>query len=153
MPQKQVKLSDVIKVLRRELGEARRDAKRLSDRDPLHLDVERAEIELQVSVERDKEAEGGISIKVASLGGKAARKDVQTHTMRLVLTPWTTTPDTKLSVNRPSKRKTPKRKTPKKSGKKKATANRSAQRPTTKKSTKKTNKKTTKSTKKTAARR
>ncbi|WNG34256.1 hypothetical protein F0U61_11905 [Archangium violaceum] len=76
-------LSDLIQQLRRELWTSIRTA----DNEALRFKVQSVEVELQVTVSRESEINGGIRFWVVNLGGKYTRTGEDVHTIKLKLLP------------------------------------------------------------------
>ncbi|MEU3605145.1 trypco2 family protein [Streptomyces sp. NPDC035033] len=77
-----IELADLLASLRSEIGRARLEAAGADVR----FRIDSIDLELQVSVEKSAEANASMKFWVVSLGGKAAAKNGQTHTLRMTLT-------------------------------------------------------------------
>jgi len=88
-----VGLSDALIALREELLKAQAEGQ--GNRRKLRFRIpEPIELEFQAAVTKDFEGNTGIKWWLVSLGGKASRGDVTTHTVRLKLSPVIHDPDT-----------------------------------------------------------
>lgn len=87
MAEARISLSDLVAELRQELALAQEKGKGLEPR----LVVEEAEIELQVEIQEDNDAEFGVKFWVFNAGMKERQSDVVTQKMRLKLKPTSKT--------------------------------------------------------------
>lgn len=78
-----VTLGELIMQLRRELDSAQDD----DPANPIRFEVGPIELETTLSVTRADKVNGGLVLKVLSLGGERARGDTNTTRVHLVLTP------------------------------------------------------------------
>lgn len=78
-----IPLSDLIHQLRRELWTSMLTA----DDEALRFKVQSVEVELQVTVSRESEINGGIRFRVVNLGGKYTKTGEDVHTIKLKLLP------------------------------------------------------------------
>ncbi|MFC9794315.1 trypco2 family protein [Streptomyces sp. NPDC057695] len=77
-----IELADLLASLRSEISRARLE----STNADVKFRIDSIDLELQVSVEKSADANAGVTFWVVSLGGKAAAKNAQTHTVRMTLT-------------------------------------------------------------------
>ncbi|MDX3387851.1 MULTISPECIES: trypco2 family protein [Streptomyces] len=78
----EIGLADALRALRRELAEAALEA----DGDSVRLHVEQVDLNLEVSVQRAREAGGGVRFWVVSADAKTSGATTVTHTVSLRLT-------------------------------------------------------------------
>ncbi|MCF6524259.1 trypco2 family protein [Streptomyces sp. JJ36] len=76
-----IELADLLRALRREIGRAQLDAAG----EDVRFRIDDVELELQVAVERTREADAGVRFWVVSLGGKGTKTSTDTHVVRLSL--------------------------------------------------------------------
>ncbi|MFE6787782.1 trypco2 family protein [Streptomyces sp. NPDC057680] len=76
-----IELADLLASLRSEISRARLE----STNADVKFRIDSIDLELQVTVERSAEANAGVKFWVVSLGGRAAGRNAQTHTVRLTL--------------------------------------------------------------------
>lgn len=79
-----IKLSELIEALKSDLVASAKN--RPEGWEPL-LQVAEAEVELEVTFERDKQVSGGFSVYLAKAGAKGSEKSGVRHRIRLRLTP------------------------------------------------------------------
>jgi hypothetical protein len=79
---KGIELAQLLTSLRSEINKARLDGQGKDVR----FRIDGIELELQVTVERSAETNGGVRFWVASLGGKGGVTSGETHVVRLSLT-------------------------------------------------------------------
>lgn len=76
-----IELAELLASLRTEIDRARLDA---AGKD-VRFRINTIDLELQVAVEKSADAKAGVKFWVVELGGGAAAKSTQTHTIRLSL--------------------------------------------------------------------
>jgi len=80
---KSIPLSEMVQSLREELQASMKQAQGES----LRFQLEKVELDLQVEISWDVQADGGIRFGVLSIGASAGRTSGSTHTFKLTLLP------------------------------------------------------------------
>jgi predicted exporter len=82
-------LADMLRALRQELQTAIQEGAN----EALRFHINKADLEMQIAVSRDREAKGGIKIWVLSAGAKATSATKVTHTLKISLNVTSATGD------------------------------------------------------------